>query len=263
MKSKINFLMRNISFLSIILLFFSCASKKDLIYYQNIDSLETKQNENSYEVKIQPDDLLMIIVSADDPEAAIPFNLKTYSISSNNKLDVTRGQETVQTYLVDSRGNIEFPIIGSIKIGGLTRTEALQLLQNKIGNYIKKPIINLRITNFKVSLQGEVNLPGTYNVASERITLIEALSMAKDLTIYGKRDNILVIRETNGVKTYNRVDITKADFINSPLYYLAQNDIVYVEPNRTKVNSSAVGPNTSVIISAVSILVSLAVLIFK
>ncbi|MNG10300.1 hypothetical protein D3C84_937590 [compost metagenome] len=117
--------------------------------------------------------------------------------------------------------------------------------------------------NFKISLQGEVNLPGTYPVASERITLIEALSMAKDLTIYGKRDNILVIREINGAKTYNRVDITKSDFINSPFYYLTQNDVVYVEPNKTRINSSVVGPNTSVIISAISILVSLSVLIFK
>lgn len=261
MKSKFIFWLKKISFLALLLLVFSCASRKNVVYYQNIDSLEN-QNQNSYEVKIQPDDLLMIIVSADDPEAAIPFNLKTYSISSN-KLDMTRGQETVQTYLVDSKGNIEFPIVGDIKIGGLTRTEALQLLQSKIAAYIKKPIINLRITNFKVSLQGEVNLPGTYNVNSERITLIEALSMAKDLTIYGKRDNILVIRETNGIKSYNRVNVTQSDFINSPFYYLAQNDVVYVEPNKTKVNASAVGPNTSVIISAVSILVSLAVLIFK
>ncbi|MEN2400548.1 polysaccharide biosynthesis/export family protein [Flavobacterium sp. MC2016-06] len=225
--------------------------------------MNTQQNSSTYEVKIQSDDLLMILVSADDPEVAIPFNLKTYSISGNSKLDVTRGQETVQLYLVDQSGSIEFPIIGKLKVGGLTRTEILQLLQNKLSNYIKNPIINLRIMNFKVSLQGEVNLPGTYPINSERVTLIEALSMGKDLTIYGRRDNILVIRETNGVKSYNRVDITKSDFINSPFYYLAQNDVVYVEPNKTRVNSSAVGPNTSVIISAVSILVSLSVLIFK
>jgi len=256
-------LIKVISFLSLLILCFSCASKQDVIYYQNIDSLNTQQNSSSYEIKIQPDDLLMIIVSADDPEVAIPFNLKTVSISSNNRLDITRGQETVQLYLVDQAGNIEFPVIGKLKISGLTRSEILKSLQEKIGVYIKNPIINLRIMNFKVSLQGEVNIPGTYPVVSERVTLIEALSMAKDLTIYGKRDNILVIRENNGIKSYNRVDITKSDFINSPFYYLAQNDVIYVEPNKTKVNSSAVGPNTSVIISAVSILVSLSVLIFK
>lgn len=251
------------SFLQVLFLCLSCGSKQDVVYYQNIDSLTVPKNNNSYEIKIQPDDLLMIIVSADDPEVAIPFNLRTYSAPTNNRLDIAQGQQTVQLYLVDQSGNIEFPVLGKLKLGGLTRTEALQLLQNKINVYIKNPIVNLRIMNFKVSLQGEVNLPGTYPIASERVTLIEALSMAKDLTIYGKRDNILVIREINGVKSYNRVDITKSDFINSSFYYLAQNDVVYVEPNKTRINSSAVGPNTSVIISAISILVSLSVLIFK
>ncbi|WP_317173616.1 polysaccharide biosynthesis/export family protein [Flavobacterium sp. ANB] len=225
--------------------------------------MATQQHINSYEVKIQPDDLLMIIVSAEDPEIAIPFNLSTVTIANPNKLEMAGGQQIIQSYLVDQAGMINFPVLGKLQVGGLTRSEVLKLLKDKIGVYIKNPIINLRITNFKISLQGEVNLPGTYTISSERVTLIEALSMAKDLTIYGKRDNILVIREVNGEKSYNRVDITKSDFINSPFYYLAQNDVIYVEPNKTKVNASAVGPNTAVIISAISILVSLSVLIFK
>lgn len=263
MKLNPSFFIKAISFLMLLFLFFSCGSKKDVVYYQNIDGMTAQQDPNSYEIKLQPDDLLMILVSADDPEVAIPFNLRTYSTTNNSRLDITRGQETVQLYLVDQSGNIEFPVIGKLKVSGLTRTEVLKMLQEKIGKYIKNPIINLRIMNFKISLQGEVNLPGTYPITSERVTLIEALSMAKDLTIYGRRDNILVIREVNGVKSYNRVDITKSDFINSPFYYLSQNDVVYVEPNKTRINSSAVGPNTSVIISAISILVSLSVLIFK
>lgn len=256
------FWIKSIVFLSPLLILFSCTSSKNVVYYQDIDKLTSQQKTDSYEIKIQPDDLLTIIVSADDPEVALPFNLKSYS-ASTSKLDAARGQETVQQYLVDHEGNIEFPVLGKIRLGGLTRTEVLELFQKKLSNYIKNPIVNLRITNFKVSVQGEVNLPGTYTVASERFTLIEALSMAKDLTIYGKRNNILIIREVNGQKSYNRVDITKSDFINSPFYYLAQNDVVYVEPNKTRVNSSAVGPNTTTIISAVSILVSLCVLIFK
>jgi len=260
---KSSFLIKISIFLSLLFLCSSCASKKDVVYYQNIDGMTASQNVNSYEIKIQPDDLLMIIVSAEDPEVAVPFNLTSVAISNSGKIDMVTGQQTIQSYLVDQSGNIEFPIIGKLKIGGLTRSEALQLLQDKIGFYIKKPIVNLRIMNFKVSLQGEVNVPGTYSIVSERITLPEALSMAKDLTIYGKRNNVLVIREINGVKSYNRVDLTKSDFINTPFYYLAQNDVVYVEPNNTKVNASAVGPNTSVIISAISILISLSVLIFK
>ena len=127
--------------------------------------------------------------------------------------------------------------------------------------YIKNPIINIRLINFKVSVQGEVTNPGIFAVNSDRVTLIEAISMAKDLTIYGKRDNILIIREVNGVKSYNRVDITKADFINSPFYYLSQNDVVYVEPNKTRINGAAVGANTGVIISITSLLITVITLI--
>jgi polysaccharide export outer membrane protein len=137
----------------------------------------------------------------------------------------------------------------------------MQLLESKIAKYIKNPIINIRLTNFKVSVQGEVTNPGAFSVSSDRITLIEAISMAKDLTIYGKRDNVLVIREVNGVKSYNRVDLTKADFINSPFYYLAQNDVVYVEPNKVRINGAAVGANTGVIISVTSLIITLITLI--
>ena len=160
-------------------------------------------------------------------------------------------------------GFIDFPVIGRIKVGGLLRSEVTELLQNKITKYIKQPVVTIRLENFKIAVQGEVNSPGIYSVGSERITLIEALSKASDLTIYGKRDNILIIRENNGVKTYNRVDITKADFINSPYYYLAQNDVVYVEPNKTKINNSKIGADTGLIFSITSILVSVITLIIR
>lgn len=244
-----------------VLMFFSCASRKDSVYYQNIDSLPAQEKANSYEIKIQPDDLLMIIVSADDPETAIPFNLTNISVPSAGSVNAAQGQLTMQSYLVDAGGTIDFPVLGKLKVGGLSRTEVMQLLEGKIAQYIKNPIINLRLMNFKVSVQGEVTLPGTYSVSSDRITLIEAISMAKDLTIYGKRDNILIIREINGVKSYNRVDITKADFIHSPFYYLAQNDVVYVEPNKTRINGASVGANTGVIISITSLLITVITLI--
>jgi polysaccharide export outer membrane protein len=255
------FLIKKTIPLFFVLFLFSCASRKDIVYYQGIDGTTPQEKSNSYEIKMQPDDLLMIIVSAEDPEIAMPFNLKTFSVSNASKLDIVRGQETVQLYLVDAQGTIDFPVLGKLKVSGLTRSEVLKMLQDKIAVYIKNPIINLRVMNFKISVQGEVNLPGSYPVASERITLIEALTMAKDLTIYGKRNNILVIREIDGVKSYNRVDITKSDFINSPFYYLAQNDVVYVEPNKNKINGAAIGPNTGVIISISSLLITLITLI--
>ena len=208
----------------------------------------------------------MIIVSADDPETAIPFNLTAISVPTTMNVGTgammtLRGQESVQSYLVDARGTIDFPILGKLQVGGLSRSDLMQLLETKITKYIKNPIINIRLMNFKVSVQGEVMVPGTYPVNSDRVTLIEAISMAKDLTIYGKRNNILVIREVNGVKSFNRVDITKADFINSPYYYLAQNDVVYVEPNKTRINGAAVGANTGVIISITSLVITLITLI--
>ena len=254
-------LLKKITPLLFVILLFSCASKKDIVYYQNIDSLNNQEKSTSYEIKIQPDDLLMIIVSAEDPEIAAPFNLKSISVQNPGKLDAATGQQTMQLYLINSDGYIDFPVLGKLKVGGLSRTELLQMLQMKIGAYIKNPIVNLRIMNFKVSVQGEVNLPGTYTVASERVTLIEALTMAKDLTIYGKRNNILIIREIDGLKSYNRVDITKAEFINSPFYYLAQNDVVYVEPNKNRINGAAIGPNTGVVISISSLLITLITLL--
>lgn len=249
--------------LFLITILFSCASPKDLVYYQNIDGMNQKEKMNSYEVTIQPDDLLMIIVSAEDPEIAAPFNLTSVAIANSSNPNALTGAQTMQSYLVDAHGFINFPVLGKLKVSGLNRTQVLDMLDSKISAYIKNPIINLRITNFKISLQGEVGVPGTYSVNSERITLIEALSMAKDMTIYGKRDNILIIREVDGVKSYNRVDITKADFINSPFYYLAQNDVIYVEPNKARVNASAVGPNTGVLISITSLLITVATLIIS
>lgn len=225
-----------------------------MAYYQNIDTVIGDKKTNSYEIKIQPDDLLKIIVSADDPETALSFNLSTAGVSS---ISNTTSQEAMEYYLVDAYGNIDFPILGKLKVSGLSRTEILALLQEKISKYIKNPIVNLRIMNFKVSVQGEVSSPGVFSVESDRFTLIEAISRAGDLTIYGVRENILIIREIDGVKSFNRVDITKADFMNSPFYYLAQNDVVYVEPNKVQMNAAAVGTSTGLIFSVISLAITL------
>jgi polysaccharide export outer membrane protein len=247
-------LIKKVTPLLFVLLLFSCASRKDVVYYQNIDDSPAQEKLDSYEIKIQADDLLMIVVSAQDPEIVVPFNLGSTLGSTSSP-----GQQ----YLVDNDGNIEFPILGSLKVGSLSRSEVLKMLKEKISVFVVNPIINLRITNFKVSVQGEVAAPGTYPVASERVTLIEALSAAGDLTIYGKRDNILIIREVGGLKSYNRVDITKSDFINSPFYYLAQNDVIYVEPNKSKIGASAVGPSTGLIFSVTSLLIGVIALIIR
>lgn len=257
------FSVKKIIFFLFVLLVFSCKPRKELVYYQNIDGLAQADKLNTYEIKIQPDDLLMIIVSADDAESALPFNLTTVSIPTPGPAGLNNflGQQSIQNYLVDANGVIDFPVLGKLKVGGLSRSEVMNILEDKIAKYIKNPIITIRLSNFKVSVQGEVTNPGTFSINSDRVTLIEAISMARDLTIYGKRDNILIIREVNGIKSYNRIDITKADFINSPFYYLAQNDVVYVEPNKVRINGAAVGANTGVIISITSIVITLITLI--
>ncbi len=250
-------------FFAISILLFSCAPKERLVYFQGIDKLGKNETKVDYQPVLQPDDLLLIIVSAPDPEAAIPYNLVAYSSSDNSTDRTSSGGARYQTYLVDSSGNIEFPVLGSIKLGGLTKAEAIEKLKAELRKYINSPIVNLRITNYKISVLGEVAKPGSYNVVSERITLPEALSMAGDLTIYGNRKEVLIIRDIEGVKVHNFVDITSSEFINSPYYYLDQNDLVYVNPNKTKINSSVVGPNVTVGISAVSLLITIIALISR
>lgn len=252
----------NLSLLLLLsLLIFSCASKEKIVYYDNAGN-DISNSVQKVNTKIQPDDLLMIIVSALDPNLATPFNLmSTTAVTRGNEASV--GQQSQQLYLVDGNGNIEFPVIGQINVLNRTKEEVMKELKSKISVYINNPIINVRIMNFKVTVQGEVNKPGVHTITSERLTVAEALSLSGDLTIYGNRKNILIIREENGKRIAERIDITKVDFINSPFYYLKQNDIVYVEPNQTKVNSSAVGPNVSIIISIASLLITIATLIVR
>lgn len=253
------FILKSSFLLVSLLLVVSCASRKDIAYLQDVDSLQNSKEALNYEPKLQKDDMLSIIVSADQPELTIPFNMP--QIQGNYQIN--ENQDGIKTYLIDAYGFIEFPVVGKIKLAGLSRSEAVTKLQTAIKEYITNPTINLRILNYKVSVLGEVLKPGSIKINSERITLLEAISQAGDLTIYGKRDNILVIRESDGKMTYNRIDITKADFINSPFYYLSQNDVVLVEPNKTKMNSSVIGPNVTTIISALSLLGTILIILTR
>lgn len=246
-------------FLLVVITLVSCTSPSKMVYLNNTGSLDSNQK---FETTLQPDDQLLIIVSSENPEAASPYNLKTvnYQGSAENVIP----QERNQAYIVDQDGNIEFPMLGTIKVGGLTRIETTNKIKGLLKNgHISDPIVNVRLLNFKVSVLGEVAKPGVFSISGERVTLVEALAMAGDLTIYGKRDNILLIREKNGTKTYEKIDITKTDFINSPNYYLSQNDVIYVEPNNTKRNSSVVGPNLTIGISALSLVVTILALTIK
>ena len=244
--------------------FTACTSTKKIIYLQDVVPLKQQEIEQKYEVIIHGDDLLAIMVNSRDPELALPFNMPmvSYQLGSN-----TGGQQRVLGYLVDTNGNIDFPILGEIHVEGLTRMQLTELIKNKLieGDLIKDPIVTVQFLNFKISVMGEVGRPGSFTISGDRITLLEALSMAGDLTIFGRRDRVGVIRENNGKRTILFHDLRSADIFNSPCYYLQQNDIVYVEPNKAKSGQSSINQNNSigVWVSVISLLTTIAVLIFK
>ncbi|TYP94597.1 polysaccharide export outer membrane protein [Sphingobacterium allocomposti] len=234
-----------------VLLCTSCASRKDLVYFQP-DSVELNTSYELNAPKLQPGDILTISVTADDVRATQPFNqVSPYQMGA---LQTTN--PFIPTYAIDVNGEIDFPKLGKIKLAGKTRTQAIDFLRREVGRFIVDPGISIEVRNFRVTVLGEVRTPGTFTINNDRITLLEALGLAGDLTINGVRKNILVIREQNGQKQEFRVDLTKRDALNSPAYYLAQNDVVYVEPNGARIQSSKYTQNTSIFVSVASVIIT-------
>lgn len=237
-----------------ILFFASCASKKKVLYLQDLETYKVDKDTSKNNIRFKRNDEVTVTVSSADGKSAIPFNLPLVSESNGGSIN---NQRSIQAYLVDEQGKIQFPIIGEVKVVGLTKTELRKLLIQKISKYVKDPIVNIRITNFRISVIGEVRNPGVYNVRGERMSIIEALSLAGDMTVYGKRKTLTVIREDdNGVKHHHRLDITSSKILDSEFYYLQQNDIVMVSPNGAQVQSAAFNRNTPVYVSIASLLIS-------
>ncbi|GAA4898982.1 polysaccharide biosynthesis/export family protein [Flaviramulus aquimarinus] len=239
--------------LTVFLLSYSCGSKKDVVYFQNAKDFETLVDTDSFTPKFKVNDIVSIYVSTFDLEAAEPFNLKKGQSASG-------GLEYID-YLIDVDGNIDYPVLGKIKLLGLTVEEGKVLLKKKLADYLKDPIVNIRILNFRISVHGEVNSPGIYEVPGERVTLLQAIAMAGDLRIKGKRENVLVIRDFNGSKTFTRIDLTNKELFNSPVYYLTQNDIVYVEPNKSAISDAYLDARVNTAISIASILITTAIVL--
>jgi polysaccharide export outer membrane protein len=217
------------------------------------------------ELTIQPQDMLSIVVSSKEPELSVPFNLPVVSYQGVKETYV---QQRILGYIVDKEGNIDFPILGSLHAEGCTRNQLAQLIKEKIiaEGYIKDPIVTIQFMNFRIVVNGEVVRPGTYEIKSDHITLFEALSMAGDLTIYGRRDNVKVIRENNGERNIYEIDLRVANTFDSPGYYLQQNDIIYVTPNRyrsNQTNNAGQVQQISLWVSIASFLASVGVLAFK
>lgn len=232
----------------------SCVSSEKIIYFQDEEGKQISETYYNYQPKIQAGDILAINVSATEPEAAIPFNI--YESQANLNM-------VPLPYIVNAEGKIVFPVLGKIKVTGMTTIQLTNHLTELLKPYLKEPTVNIQIDNFKVSVLGEVNRPGSIPVPNERITIPEAISNAGDLTIYGNRESVTLIREKNGKRSFIPIDLTDKDLFNSDYYYLTQNDVLYVEPNKTRINSSMVGPNTSVIISAFSILITLVAILVR
>jgi len=224
-----------------------------MVYLQD-DSTQINTLYDQYVPKIQVNDILTVVVTAADPKVTAPFN----PISSMSGGNMTQNTDLAlrPTYTVDNDGNITLPMLGKTKVIGLTRIEAIEKIRTELGKYIIDPGVNINFNNFRISVLGDVARPGSFVLPSERLTVLEAISMAGDLTIRGVRENVLLIREVDGKKTMHRLDLTKQNILNSPYYYLAQNDVIYVEPNQAQINSSKLGANTNIIISISSLLIT-------
>lgn len=239
-----------------ILLFTSCAVNQEVVYFEDAEDFETLVKDNRFETKFKTDDLVSIHISTLDPEASVPFNL--FRGAEEGGL---RGEQV--NYLIDKNGEIDFPVIGKIKIAGLTTGETRLLLRTELKDYLKDPIINIRIRNFTVTVLGAVKLPGTYPINGEQITIMEALGLAGDITIKGRRDNVMVVRDFDGTKIYHRIDLNTKEALNSPIYYLTQNDVVIVEPNKSGKTESALDQRATIAVSIASVLVTSAVIILS
>ena len=260
----------NLSLFSALCLFLaSCGSTKNIPYLVDAEQLPEKQLKETamiYEAKIMPKDILTVTVNTTVPEAAVPFNLPLAPANSGaintNQLSYGAG---LQNYIVDNAGNIEFPVLGTLHVAGLTRVQVQNLIKGKIyPEFLKEePVINVRFQNYKISVLGEVASPGSFTATNEQCTLFDALAMAGDLTIYGKRENVMLIREyADGSKGVYRINLQDKDLVLNPqIYYLQQNDVLIIEPNKTKARAAGIGSSETFTISIISTLISVATLI--
>ncbi len=250
--------------MAMIMLIGSCSGSKQVAYFQNIDSISLAASRGLYEAKIMPKDELTITVITTNPQASAPFNL-TVSNTIGSSGQLSTGQGSLQGYLVDNNGNINFPVLGTIHVGGLTKNQAEEKIRDGVKPYLaasENPIVTVRMSSYRVTVVGEVGSPRVIPVSTEKMSIIEALAQAGDLSIYGKRNNVLLIREdATGQKQAHRLNLNDANIFNSPYYYLQQNDIIYVEPNGVKAKNSGIGSSTTIWFSFIGIVTSVASLV--
>ncbi|GAA4444698.1 polysaccharide biosynthesis/export family protein [Ravibacter arvi] len=220
----------------------SCISQKEVTYFQESpDNPQRGKGMQAYIPLIQSGDVLSVVVGSLNPEANEIFNVRNMATAAHLNYGAAGGAGgRIQPigYVVDEEGNIDVPLIGKVKVDGLMTDLASKTIRTMLEKYLKEPTVAVRFVGYKISVLGEVKNPSVFVVPEERITLPEALSLAGDLTIYGRRDNVMVIREENGVRTYGKVNLTSRELFDSPYYYLHKNDVIYVEPTKARVTSS-------------------------
>lgn len=225
-----------LSFSISLLLFAACSVPKDVAYFQGVDQLtpaQIEQMNQTYISKIAQDDLLTITVTAWDPTVVTPFNPPVYAFAAQGEVNVGSASQ-LHTYLVDQDGNINFPVLGVVPAAGMSKQDFSLMLQERIAKYVKEPIVNVQIVNYKITMMGEIAKPGTITVRNDRLSILDAIGQSGDLTINANRRNVMVIRDNNGEKEFGRIDLTDPALFASPYYYLRQNDAVYIEPNNAK-----------------------------
>lgn len=255
--------------LAAVLMVSSCVAPKNIAYFQNRLVDQPEQIDKHGGIVIQPKDMMSIVVSSKNPELVVMFNLPVVSYQAGSEVVTSGYAQRLMGYVVDNDGFIDFPILGRLKVSGLTRWELSEMIKSRLldEGYLTDCVVTVEFMNFKVSVIGEVNSPGTYTIEGDKVTVLQAISLARDLTIFGQRENVTVIRERNNERVMYQINLCDVSMFNSPAYYLQQNDIVYVEPSEIKARQSTTDDKglrmTSIFVSGGSLLVSIATMIIS
>ena len=248
----------------------SCKTEEKILYFQDIVVNQSEEIQGARDITVQPKDQISIVVSSKDPQLAALFNLTRIQLRAGvTDLALGGNNGEVSGYTLDDQGNIDFPVLGTLKVAGMTKSQIAALIKEKLiaENLVKDPVVTVEFMNLYFSVLGEVSRPGKYAITKDQVTLLEAIAQAGDLTITGKRDAIFVIREEEGQRVTHAVDLRSQRIFQSPVYYLKQNDVIYVQPNKMRAGQSTINENNvksvSLWVSIASFLTSLGVLIFK
>lgn len=242
----------------------SCSTSKEIEYFQDIDRVYMEQLNTEYEAIIKKDDRLSIVVSGPDKTVTAPYNLTLGEMGMSTSSVSANPETATLSYLVDAQGNIEFPTLGTIHVEGMTRNQLVSYLTGRIGKDVKNPIVYVAFKNYKITVLGEVRTPGTFVMDSEKISLLQALGRAGDLTLTAKRDGIILLREVDGRQEHYTIDMRKSDLLNQPYYYLQQNDVIIVPPSSVRVASATTATGIwSVLLSSITTAIALVTMILK